>query len=126
MAFWQEADEEILKVMLIMLNYQDFIRLISVLDKYAEKKYVRASNSDFMTKDHRKEIMQTWKLRNKFLEQRADKAKALYNREICVNLLCRSKRNYFRHKNTDTVSDSRIFCKTVNHFKKKMLFIENL
>lgn len=37
MAFWQEADEEILKVMLIMLNYQDFIRLISVLDKYAEK-----------------------------------------------------------------------------------------
>lgn len=38
MAFWQEADEEILKVMLIMLNYQDFIRLISVLDKYAEKK----------------------------------------------------------------------------------------
>lgn len=38
MAFWQEADEEILKVMLIMLNYQDFIRLISALDKYAEKK----------------------------------------------------------------------------------------
>ena len=38
MAFWQEADEEILKVMLIMLNYQDFIRLISVLDKNDEKK----------------------------------------------------------------------------------------
>lgn len=38
MAFWQEADEEILRVMLIMLNYQDFLRLISVLDKYAEKK----------------------------------------------------------------------------------------
>ena len=81
-----------------------------------KKKYVRASNSDFMTKDHRKEIMQTWKLRNKFLKQRADKAKALYNKEICVNLFCRSKRNYFRQKNTDTVSDSRIFCKTINHF----------
>lgn len=81
-----------------------------------KKKYVRASNSDFMTKDHRKEIMQTWKLRNKFLKQRADKAKDLYNKEICVNLLCRSKRNYFRQKNTDTVSDSRIFCKTINHF----------
>lgn len=38
MAFWQEADEEILRVMLIMLNYQDFLRLISILDKYAEKK----------------------------------------------------------------------------------------
>lgn len=41
MAFWQEADEEILRVMLIMLNYQDFLRLISVLDKYAEKKKIR-------------------------------------------------------------------------------------
>ena len=45
---------------------------LSVLDKHApmKRKYIRANNSTFMTKELRAAIMQRSKLRKKFLKER--------------------------------------------------------
>ena len=61
-----------------------------------------------MVKDLTKEIMQS---RNsiKFLEERTEVAKALYDkqRNVYFDLLCKAKRHYFWQINTNAVSDSR-------------------
>ena len=80
------------------------------------QKYVKANSFGFMIKDLRKEIMQRSTLRNIFLQERADEEKALYNKQkdLCLSLLRKTMRNYFRQLNTNTVSDSRTFWKTVS------------
>lgn len=77
-----------------------------------------------MIKDLRKEIMQRSTLRNIFLQERADEEKALYNKQkdLCLSLLRKTMRNYFRQLNTNTVSDSRTFWKTVSPFFSEKAF----
>ena len=59
-------------------------------------KYIRANNSSYMTKSLRKEIMLRSRLRNKFLKTKTEESKQLYNkqRNLCVTLLRKTKRNY--------------------------------
>ena len=70
---------------------------LSLLDKDAsiKRKYIRANNSVFMTQGLRAAIMQRSKLRQKFLKQRANDSKHLYNRQrnLCVSLLQKRKRD---------------------------------
>ena len=66
---------------------------LEVLDKHAPRiqKYIRANNSNFITKALRKEIMHRSRLRNTFLRERerTNESKIAYNRQrnICVSLL---------------------------------------
>ena len=93
------------------------------------QKYVKANSFGFMIKDLRKEIMQRSTLRNIFLQERANEEKALYNKQkdLCLSLLRKTMRNYFRQLNTNTVSDSRTFWKTVSPlFSEKAFHSESI
>ena len=54
-----------------------------VLDKHdpRKQKYIQANNSNFITKALRKEIMQRSRLRNKFLRERTNESKTVYNKQ---------------------------------------------
>ena len=56
------------------------------------------------------------RLRNKFLRERTKESKVAYNkqRNICVSLLRKSKRDYFANLDTKIMKDNRKFWKTVN------------
>ena len=51
------------------------------------------------------------KFRNRFLKEKTEKSKSLYNkqRNICVSLLRRTKRNYYAQLDNKIITDSRIF-----------------
>ena len=72
---------------------------LKVLEEHAprKEKHVRANNSNYITKALQKEIMHRSRLRNKFLRERANESKIAYNkqRNICVSLLRKTKRDYF-------------------------------
>ena len=56
------------------------------------------------------------RFRNKFLRERTDESKTAYKkqRNICVSLLLKTKRDYFANQDTKTMKDTRKFWKTVN------------
>ena len=85
---------------LLNINDNEFL---TVLNNHAsiKHKYIRANNSSYMTKTLRKEIM----LRSK--------SKQLYNkqRNHCVTLLCKAKRNYFAELDNRILKDTRNFGK---------------
>ena len=91
---------------------------LKVLDKHAprKQKYNIANNSNFITKALRKEIMHRFRLRNKFLKERTNESKIAYNkqRNICVSLLRKTKRDYFANLDTKIMKVNRKFWKTVN------------
>ena len=64
---------------------------LSVLDKHHSKKknkYIRSNSCNIMTKELRKAIMNTSKLRNKFLKTRNEESKRHFNhqRNFCITL----------------------------------------
>ena len=71
-----------------------------------------------MTKAYSKAIMHRTRLRNKFLKNPTDSNKVLYNRQrnYCVSLLRKEKREYFANLNEKTITDNRIFWHTVKPF----------
>ena len=86
---------------------------LKVLDKHAPRKlkYIRANNSNYITKALWKETMHKSRLRNKFLRERTKESKVAYNkqRNICVGLLCKSKRDYFANLDTKILEENRKF-----------------
>ena len=71
--------------MKIDLNNADLFRVI-----------LRANNSNCVIKNLKKAIMKSSKLRNKYLRERTNEAKSLYNnqRNLCVIILRKNKRDY--------------------------------
>ena len=68
--FRAELDNEMSKHDLGNMEYQHFLNIfIEILNKHApmKKKYLRAKQKRFMTKDLHKAIMKRSRLRNKFL-----------------------------------------------------------
>ena len=104
---------------------------LQVLEKHAprKQKYIRANNSNYITKALRKEIMHRSRLRNKFLRERTKESKVAYNkqRNICVSLLRKSKRDYFANLDTKIMKGNRKFWKTVNPlFSEKSYLKESI
>ena len=60
--------------------------------------------------------MKRSKLRNKYLRERANKGEILYNkqRNLCMSVLRKNKRDYFGNLNNKFVTDNKNFCKTVS------------
>ena len=112
--FKEELNNELLSVDNNNAELVEFTNtVLSVLDKHApiKRKYIRANNSAFMTKELRSAIMQRSKLRQKILKERTNDSKPLYNRQrnLCVSLLRKTKRDYFKQLNNKVVYDNRKF-----------------
>ena len=73
---------------------------INILNKHAprKKKYARGNQMPFFTKQLSKEIMTRSRFRNKYLRNRNEDNRALYvkQRNYCVSLLRKSKKNYMK------------------------------
>ena len=69
-----------------------------------------------MTKELRAAIMQRSKLRQKFLKERTNNSKDLYNRQrnLCVSHLRKTKRDFFKQVNNKVASDIRKFWQTIS------------
>ena len=88
-----------------------------------KKKYIRANQPSFLTKEITKEIMTKSRLRNKFLRCRSDKNKAAYNeqRYRCVNLVKSAKKAHYSNFSIKDVNENQKFWKIV-----KLLFSEKV
>ena len=80
-----------------------------------KRKYVRANEAPFMTKELHKAIMKRSWLRNKFLQNKNEINRNNYEvqRNYCKKLLKTTKKQYFNNLNTSKVTDNRTFWKTV-------------
>ena len=61
-----------------------------------------------MTKDLNKAIMKRSKLHNTFLKEKSDSARKAYTsqRNLCVNLSRKTKKNYFANLDVNSITDS--------------------
>ena len=93
---------------------------IRTLNKHAplKKRFIRANNSPFMTKEICKAIMLRSKLRNTYLKLKSVEAHAEYKkqRNICVALIRNTKRNYYSNLNVNVVTDNKKFWRHVKPF----------
>ena len=71
-----------------------------------------------MTKTFLKAIIQRTRFRNKFLKNPADQNKLIYNkqRNFCVSLPRKEKKEYFSKLNEKDITDNRKFWDTVKPF----------
>ena len=112
------------------IPYETFTNIfIDILNLHAplKKKYLRANHSKFISKELSKEIMLRSKLRNKFLKDKTDEARTKYRkqRNICVHLLRRAKRNYYNDLDLSNVTDNRKFWKTIRPLFANKINVKN-
>ena len=71
-----------------------------------------------MNKEVSKEMMHRIRLRNNFLRKRSNENKRKYSkqRNYCVSLLKKSKKNYCNNLNEKKITDNKTFWKTVKPF----------
>ena len=97
--------------------------ILSILDKHApiNRKHIHANNSAFMTKELRAAIMQRSKLRQKFLKERTNDSKHLCQRNVCVSLLRKTKRDYFKQLNSKVVFGNGKFFQAISPLKNRFV-----
>ena len=78
-------------------------------------KYLRANHSPFVIKELSKVIMLRYELRNHYLKCKSEEARARFKiqRNLCVTLLRKAKRDYYENLELGKVSDSKKFWNTV-------------
>ena len=95
---------------------------------------MRANNAPFMNKTLSKAIMTRSRLKNKFHKNPSDTNKCRYKRQrnYCVNLTRRIKKNYYSNIDINKVNDNKKFWDTIkpcfsdkNITRKKITLIEN-
>ena len=104
---------------------------MDLLNKFAplKCKYLRANHSKFMTKEFSKAIMLRNRFRHQFLKMTTPKAKANYNkqRNICVSLTRKAKRNYYESLDLNNVCDNKKFWTTAKPlFSNKIKSVESI
>ena len=97
-----------------------------IFNKHApiKRKYVRANEALFMTKELQIAIMKRSRLRNKLLKTKSITDRKKYNvqRNYCKKLLRSTKKSYFNNLDISKINDNRTFWKTiVPLFTKKKL-----
>ena len=100
------------------ISHDEFtIKFTGILDKHAplKKKYLRANNAPFVTRELRKGIMLRSKLANKYHKEKSMGAKLAYNkqRNICTYLVRKAKRDYYKKLKPSHIADTKSFWKTV-------------
>ena len=104
---------------------------IELLNKVAplKTKFLRANHSKFVTKDISKVIMLRTKLRNQILKKRTLEARIEYNkqRNICVSLVKKAKRNYDENLDLNDINDNKKFWATMKPlFSNKIKSADNI
>ena len=98
-----------------------------------KKKYIRGNSFPFMNRILSEEIMKRSRLRNKFLKRKSESDKKNYvkQRNYCVSLLRKTKKEYYGNLDLRNVADNRTFCRTVKPFlsnksveKEKLILVE--
>ena len=99
---------------------------LGLLNKLAplKKKTLRNNQSSFITQEVQKTIMTRSRLRNKFLKTKSQECKQDYNkqRNLCVTMVRKAKKNYFNNLNVGIVTDNKQFWKTLKHFFTSKIF----
>ena len=80
-------------------------------------KYLRANQGKFMTIGLHKTIMKGSRLRNKFLRDRTETSRkeCKMQRNFCVNLLKKAKKDHFANLDVSSILDNRKFWQNVKH-----------
>ena len=111
----------------MVTEYSNFQNISNqVLNNHAptKKKTVRFNNSPFMIKTLKKAIMHRSRLKNIYIRKRNNKNWENYRkqRNFCVDLLRKTKTEYFKNLNVKDLSDNRKFWKTIKpYFSNKWL-----
>ena len=81
----------------------------------AKQKFVRGNHLPFINKTLSKAIMHRNKFRNKYLRNKTDENKGRYKkqRNYCVSLLRKSKREYYGNLDVKNITDNKTFWKIV-------------
>ena len=82
------------------------------------KKFLRHNKNPYMTKDLRKQIMVRSKLRNIFKKNRnyENWCKCNRKRNLCLNLLRKTKKSFYKNLDEKQVSDNKVFREKVKPF----------
>ena len=113
-----ELDYELSKSDVCNLEFEHFLNVFNEnLNKCSpmKKKFLKANQGEL--KELNKATMTRCRLRNRYLKEKNADSKIAYNkqRNYCVNLLPRTKKNYFANINisSSTITDNKRFWKTV-------------
>ena len=91
--------------------------VFNIFNKYApiKRKYVRANEAPFMTKELHKAIMKRSRLRNKFLKNRTENNQKNFEhqRNFCKKLLRITKKSYYSNLDIKKVTDNKTFWKAI-------------
>ena len=91
---------------------------MKVLNKHAsfKTKYLRANHSPIVTKELSKAVMLRSKLRNQYLKCKSEETRARFKiqRNLCVTLLRKARRNYYENLELGNLNDSKKFWNAVN------------
>ena len=104
---------------------------MELLNKVAplKTKFLRANHSKLATKDVSKAIMLRTKQRNQFLNKKTLGTRTKYNkqRNICVNLVKKAKRNHYENSDLKDINDNKKFWAIVKPlFSNKIKSAENI
>ena len=107
-----------------IINDNGFKRFCEIsldsLERHAprKKKYARGNQMPFFNKELSKAIMTRTKLRNIFLQIKSEENRIRYARQrnFCVSLLRKTKKEYYQNLNEKSVIDNKSFWKTVKSF----------
>ena len=107
-------------------SFSNFIDTCNnVLDKQLpkKKKYVRGNQLPFINKSLSKVIMLRRNLRNKFLKNKSNENKTNYlkQRNRCVSLLRKTKREYYSNLDEKNICDNKAFWKIVKPILSKKI-----
>ena len=95
--FRSKINYELSKLDVCNLEFERFLNIFNkFLNKQApvKKKFLRANQGEFMTKELNKSIITRPRLRNKYLKEKTADSKITYGQQknYCVNLLRRTKK----------------------------------
>ena len=94
-------------------SFQDsFLQILNFLAPL-KTKYARANKAPFMNKELQKAIIIGSNKSNKFLKKRTESNKKAYSkqRNICVNILRKTKKHYYSNLEVNKVADNKKFWK---------------
>ena len=94
-----------------------------------KEKHVRCNQSPFMSKQLRKAIMTRTRLLNKYRKYNSAENLFAYKRQrnLCVKLLRKSKKDFYNNLNVKRITDNRKFWQTIKpHFTDKTLRDERI
>ena len=113
-----DINKSLAGVDLNQMPHDDFVNLLlHILQKHApvKTKCIRGNDQPFMTKELRKEHMKRTRLLNKYRRDKNDENAKAYKkqRNLCTNLLKKTKATYFRNLKPSQVSNNKNFWRNI-------------